>query len=378
MRIGYEITAVSEQPSGVGTYALQLLRGMVEEEREHEYLLFSNRPHHRQHIGALSGLHDMMRPFPSRMLWMQLLLPGQLGALRPDLCHYPNSIAPLRSPCPYVITVHDMTLSQMPRYHPWRKQLLVRPLVPLVARRATRVITVSSQARDDVVRLLRIPASRVSVIPEAAAPIFRPVARAEQERVRERYGLRKPFVLYMGTLEPRKNLIRLIQAWHRLRQRAAIPHQLVLVGAPGWQYGPIYAAARRLGYADDVIFAGYLPREDLPGLVCAADAFAFPSLAEGFGLPALEAMACGTPTLISDTPALREVAGDAALAANPRDVAALSAALERLLTDEPLRERLRGAGIARAALFSWRRTARETLAVYRSALAAPASSLAAA
>jgi glycosyltransferase involved in cell wall biosynthesis len=378
MRIGYEITAVSEQPSGVGTYALQLLRGMAGEEGDHEYLLFSNRPHYRQHLGTLPGMRDMLRPYPSRMLWMQLVLPEQLSAARPDLCHYPNSIAPLRNPCPYVVTIHDMTLSQMPRYHPWRKQLLVRPLVPLVARRAAHVITVSSQARDDLIRLLRVPAERVSVIPEAAAPIFRPVSAAEQRSVRERYGLSGPYVLYMGTLEPRKNLKRLIRAWYELRRRRAIPHKLVLVGAPGWQYGPIYAEASRLGCADDVVFAGYLPRADLPAIVCAADAFAFPSLAEGFGLPVVEAMACGTPTLISDTPALREVAGDAALAASPYDVMALSEGLERLLCDEPLRIRLRAAGLARAAQYSWQRTARETLAVYRAALAAPASSLAAA
>ena len=369
MRIGYEITAVGERPSGIGTYALQLLHGLAEVEQGHEYLLLSNRPHSSPQLRALPGTSDLTRPCPSRMLWMQLLLPGQLGAARPDLCHYPNSLGPLRSSCPYVVTIHDMTLSQMPRFHPWRKQLLVRPLIPLVARNAARIITVSSQARDDLVRILRVPAERVTVIPEAAAPSFRPASLAEQRRVRAAHGLHKPYLLYVGTLEPRKNLIRLIRAWHMLRQRRAIPQQLVLVGAPGWQYRPIFAEAHRLGCADDLIFAGYLPRDDLPGLYSAADAFAFPSLAEGFGLPVLEAMACGAPTLISDIGALREVTAGAALAVNPRDTAAISAALERLLSDEPLRRELSAAGIARAASFSWQRTARETLAVYKAAVA---------
>lgn len=378
MRIGYEITSVGTQPSGVGTYALQLLLGMAEVESRHEYLLFSNRPDHRRQLASLPAVQDLARPFPNRMLWMQLLLPGQLSAARPDICHYPNSIGPLRSPVPYVVTIHDMTLSMMPRHHPLRKQLLVRPLIPLVARRAARIITVSSQAREDIVRLLRVPAERVVVVPEAAAAIFRPAGAAELARVRETYGLRRPYILYIGTLEPRKNLVRLIRAWHQLRQRRAAPHQLVIVGAPGWQYRSIYEEAQRLGYADDVVFPGYLPRADLPAIYSAADAFAFPSLAEGFGLPVVEAMACGTPVLTSDTPALREVAGEAAVRVDPWSVASIAEGLERLLTDRDLHAAMRTAGLARAAHFSWHRAARETLAVYHGALIPQASTLAAA
>jgi glycosyltransferase involved in cell wall biosynthesis len=375
MRIGYDITAVSPQPSGVGTYALQLLLGMVDAE-EHQFLLLSNQAGHQGHLGGRRGVQDAFRPFPSRMLWMQLALPQQLRGLRPELCHYPNSIAPLRSPCPYVVTIHDMSLSVLPKHHPWRRRLLVRPLIPLAARRAARIITVSTQARDDIVRLLRVPASRVAVIPEAAAPVFRPADGAEQARVRAAYGLRRPYMLYIGTLEPRKNLVRLIRAWHELRQRGAICQQLVVVGAPGWQFQPIFAEAARLGCADDLIFTGYLPLADLPAIYTAADCFAFPSLYEGFGLPVIEAMSCGTPTLISDTPALSELAGGAALRVSPHSVAAIAAGLEQLLGDGPLRERLRSAGLARAAEFSWQRTARETLGVYRQALGercAPAS-----
>lgn len=378
MRIGYEISSVGAQPSGVGTYALQLLTGMAEVEDQHEYLLLSNRPHHQRQLAALPRMRDMARPFPSRMLWMQLVLPAQLGATRPDICHYPNSLGPLRSPVPYVVTIHDMTLSLMPRHHPLRKQLLVRPLIPLVARRAARVITVSSQARDDIVRLLRVPGERVAVVPEAAAPIFRPTSAAEQARVRAQHGLPATYALYLGTLEPRKNLVRLIRAWHRVRQSGAAPHKLVLGGAPGWHFAPIYDEVRRLGCADDVVFTGYLPRADLPAVYGAADAFVFPSLAEGFGLPVVEAMACGTPVLISDTPALREVAGEAAVRVNPWSVEAMARGLESLLTDRAQHDRLRSAGLARAASFSWQRAARETLAIYGEALASRASTLAAA
>lgn len=377
MRIGYEITSVGPQPSGVGTYALQLLLGMAGLEANHEYVLLSNRPDHQAQLAAVAGLRDLARPFPSRMLWMQLVLPAQLGAARPDICHYPNSIGPLRSPVPYVVTIHDMTLSLMPRHHPLRKRLLVRPLIPLVARRAARIITVSSQARDDIVRLLRVPPERVVVIPEAAEARFRPVSAQEQERVRARYGLRRPFVLYIGTLEPRKNLVRLIRAWHSLRRQGAIEHQLAIVGAPGWQYQPIFEEAGRLGCADELVFTGYLPRSDLPALYSAADAFAFPSLAEGFGLPVVEAMACGTPVLISDTPALRELAGEAAVRVNPHSVEAIAHGLAGMLTDRALHDELRRAGLARAGAFSWQRAARETLAIYGEALAPQTSPVAA-
>lgn len=367
MRIGYDVTPLGERMSGVGTYTLQLLLGMAEAEPTHEFLLLSNRTGHHAQLAAGPPLRDAWAPFPSRALWMQLALPRRLSSLAPDICHYPNSIAPLRSPCPYVITVHDMTLSTMPGHHPWRKQLLVRPLIPLVARRAARVIAVSEQARREIVRLLRIPAERVSVIYEAPAAIFRPAAAAEQARVRAAYGLDGPFVLYVGTLEPRKNLVRLIQAWHRLRQAGAIEHRLVIVGAAGWQYAPIYSEAARLGAAD-LIFPGYVPLADLPALYSAADAFAFPSLSEGFGLPVVEAMACGTPVLISDTPALAEVAGPAALRVDPRSVDSIADGLGRLLGDAALHERLRAEGLARAASLSWLRAARETLVVYREVL----------
>lgn len=371
MRIGYDVTPVGERMSGVGTYTLQLLLGMAGAEAGHEFLLLSNRPDHQGRLAALPALRDAWAPYPSRMLWMQLALPRHLAALGAEICHYPNSIAPLRSPCPYVLTIHDMTLSTMPGHHPLRKRLLVAPLIPLVARRAARVITVSEQARRDIVRLLRVPAERVTVISEAAAPRFRPADAAEQARVRAAHGLRRPFLLYIGTLEPRKNLVRLIRAWHELRRRGAIQHQLAIVGAPGWQYGPIFREAARLGCADDLIFTGYLPAGDLPALYSAAEAFAFPSLSEGFGLPVVEAMACGTPVLISDTPALAEVAGPAALRVDPRSVASIAAGLERLLTDGPLRERLRAAGLARAGALSWERAARETLGVYREVLGQP-------
>jgi glycosyltransferase involved in cell wall biosynthesis len=368
-RIGYDITSLIGMHTGVGNYTRQLLTHMLALDGEHDFLLLSNRPEATLDVPRSARAQPMVQPFPSRMLWMQGVLPRLLRTARPDLCHYPNSIGPLNSPCRYVVTIHDMTLSFLPQYHPLRKRLLVRPLIPIVARRAARIITVSEQARDDIVRLLRVPAARVVVIPEAAAPIFYKAAPAEQARVRERYRLRGPYLLYVGTLEPRKNLVRLIRAWHRLWRSGAIPHQLVLVGGRGWQDAEIYRIVQSLDCGDALRLAGYIPTADLPALYSAADAFAFPSLAEGFGLPVIEAMACGTPVLVSTDRALRDLAGAAALAVDPYDIQAIETGLERLLSDAALRDQLRAQGLQRAATYSWDETARRTLAVYQEVMA---------
>jgi glycosyltransferase involved in cell wall biosynthesis len=367
-RIGYDVTSLVGMCTGVGNYTRQLLAHMLDVASEHDFLLMANRQEAVQDVAPSARALPMIHDFPSRMLWMQAVLPGQLRRAQPDLCHYPNSIAPLRSPCRYVVTIHDMTLSLLPQYHPWRKRLIVRPLIPLVARRAARIITVSEHARADIVRLLRVPPERVVVVPEAAAAIFRTVPAAEQARVRARYQLDRPYLLYVGTLEPRKNLVRLIHAWHALWRRGVIPHQLVLVGGRGWQDAAIYDTIARLDCGDALRLAGYVPTADLPALYSAAEAFAFPSLSEGFGLPVIEAMACGTPVLLSTAPALRELAGDAALAVNACDEQALTDALEQLLTDDVLRADLRTRGLLRAAAFSWDRAARSTLAVYQEAI----------
>ena len=382
MRVAYDVTPIDGHLSGVGNYALHLLNHLIEEGMAHEYLPLSNR---WLDPSCLSGgncpLLDAssliirrsslaaMHPFPSRMLWMQCILPRMIRVLRPHLCHYTNSIGPLANPCPYVVTIHDMTLSLLPGYHPWRKQLIVRPIVALVARRAHRIITVSEHARQDIIRLLHVPSERVVVTPEAAAPIFTPASAAEQQRVRTQYHLNGPYLLYVGTLEPRKNLVRLIRAWHSLHSRDRIAHRLVIVGARGWHDAPIFHEVQALGCVDAVTFTGYVPLGDLPALYTAADAFAFPSLYEGFGLPVMEAMACGTPVLISSTPALVEVAGESALQIDASSTHTIASGIERLLTDHALRAQLRQRGLQRSAQFSWQRTARQTLQIYADAVA---------
>jgi glycosyltransferase involved in cell wall biosynthesis len=363
VRVAFDITAIDEQPSGVGNYTLELLVHLMAA-GDNQYLPLSNRGSYPARLPTQYTSHRLPPRVRSRMLWMQCVLPLHLRQLQPQLCHYTNSIGPLLSPCPYVLTIHDMTLSLLPHFHPWRKQLFVRPIVALAARRAARVITVSKHARRDIVRLLRLRPEQVVVTYEAAAPDFRPSSGTEIARVRAAYGINGPYILYVGTVEPRKNLLRLVRAWHNLYRRGRIKQQLVIVGAHGWHNSALYREITTINVSDALRFTDYVPQPDLPALYSGADAFAFPSLYEGFGLPVVEAMACGTPTLISRACALLEVAGDAALSCDAYDVHAIEAALERILNDQDLRDVLHQRGLQRASALSWAHTAELTARIY--------------
>jgi glycosyltransferase involved in cell wall biosynthesis len=266
-----------------------------------------------------------------------------------------------------VTTVHDLIPFRFPRLVPWRHRWAVRVLLSGALRRAARVIAVSEATRADLLARYRLPPDRVVVVPEAASPRFAAVSAAEVARVRARHGLEGPYVLFVGLLEPKKNVAGLLEAVARLRRDGTWgPTRLVVAGAVGWGVAALPEHAGRLGLDGVVRWLGAVDEADLPGLYGGAVCFAFPSLWEGFGLPALEAMAAGTPVVASRRGALPEITADAALLVEP-DAASVADGLGRMLADAGLRQRLRDRGLARARAFSWERTARETLAVYRAA-----------
>ncbi len=364
--IGFDATALRGAKSGVGYYTSNLLAHLVEEDAEHDYLLLSNQTVEGEAVGrCLSPRYA----FPNRSIWMQLVLPAALRAEQPVLCHFTNFTAPLSCHTPFVVTIHDMTLSLFPRLHPMRQHIVMRPFVPVIAQRAAAIIAVSQSAKADIVRLLGVPESKVHVIYEAPAGRFQPVSSAQIAATRNRYGLHGRYILYVGTIEPRKNLVRLVEAYARMKA-AGLPHQLLLVGKLGWDYKPLYQRIDDLGLRGDVLFLGYVPSDDLVSLYNMAEVFAFPSLYEGFGLPVIEAMACGTPVVTTQAGSLGEVAGNAALTVDPLSVDELAGALTGVVGDAALAGTLRDRGLTRASQMSWRETARQTLAVYRQAIAA--------
>jgi glycosyltransferase involved in cell wall biosynthesis len=301
-----------------------------------------------------------------RLVWMQTLAPFALRQMRADVAQFTNGMMPVASPVPTVVTIHDMSLTLYPRYHPPRRVLLNRPLVDIAARRADAIITVSQSARHDIVRLYGVAPERVHVVHEAAAPHFRPVIDAATlARVRQAYGLAERFILYVGTIEPRKNLPMLIEAFGRHYRAGHLPHQLVCAGPYGWLCGDVERLIERQGITQAVRITGYVPFEDLPAIYSLAEMFVFPSVYEGFGLPVIEAMACGTPAIVADVPALTEVSGGAAVHVPTLDAEALGEALIALATSAEMRAEASQRGLERAAAFSWRRAALETLAVYR-------------
>jgi glycosyltransferase involved in cell wall biosynthesis len=370
IRIGYDSTPLLGRRSGVGYYSERLLAAMIQSQPEWEYLLLSNRP-----LGRLAPIFQQATPVKkflpfSSWVWMQFALPQIIDEVRPDLCHFTNALAPVRFSRPFVLTIHDASLFLHRQHHPWSRVLAIRMLLPFVARRATAVITVSQFARKDLVRVLRVPASKVRVIYEAAPATFQPLLDPRQRaQLREKYDLPLEYILYVGTLEPRKNLLRLLRSVHRLHRQGRRV-KLVLVGSMGWKMKAFHQEIERLQMQDGVQYLGYVPTADLPGLYSMATVFAFPSLYEGFGLPPVEAMACGAPVLTSRASAMSEVCGPAAWLVNPLDEKEIAAGLGQILADPSLRDRLRQQGLRRAQLFSWQRAAAETTTVYRQALQA--------
>lgn len=304
---------------------------------------------------------------PLRIGWEQLILPVHARRARLDLLHGPVNVAPIFAGCPTVVTVHDLAFLRLPGGLTSHRRRYLTAATRVSVRRARRVIAVSGSTKRDVVELLGVRPEHVAVIPLAADERFQPLDAAALARFRAEHGLDHPFILYVGTLEPRKNVPALLRAFAQIA--GELPHELILVGAEGWLTAEIHATLATLRLGDRVRLTGYGDPATLPGWYGAADLFVYPSRFEGFGLPPLEAMACGTPVIVSNAASLPEVGGDAVLTVDPDEIDGLAAAIRRVLTDPALAADLRERGLARAATFSWDRTARETVRVYREALA---------
>ncbi len=361
MRIGFDVTSLAVTRSGVGTYTANLL-DHLRHAPDDVLVPLAHRP---VLLGPTAERVGRGRRL-NKTFWMQAVLPRELDRLGIEIAHFTNGVAPLVAPCPIVLTVHDMTLWLYPRYHPLRRLLTVRPILPLAVRRASAIVAVSQSAKRDLVRILGVPPERVHVVHSAAAPCFRPLPLgAGLDTVRQAYGLPDRFVLFVGSLEPRKNLVRLLEAFARLDPDLRASVGLVLAGPRGWKDTPIFEAVQRLGIAGSVRFLGYVPSDRLVELYNLAEVLAFPSLYEGFGLPVVEAMACGTAVLTTRRGGLAEAAGEAAEFVEPLRVESIQAGLERVLRDSTRRDELRALGLAQASRFSWAATATSTRHLYQ-------------
>jgi len=269
-------------------------------------------------------------------------------------------------PCPVVVSVHDLTFYRFPQwFRPFNWRYLQR-FTRQTVRHAHHIIASSQHTRQDLITLLDVPPERISVIPLGVGEEMRPMQdTAALAALRHKRQLPERMILYLGTLEPRKNLTTLLEAYALLRRDPGFHHRLVIAGGKGWYYEEIEATVARLHLGQAVLFAGYVPQEELPWWYNAADVFVYPSLYEGFGLPPLEAMACGVPVVVSAASSLPEVVGEAGVIVPPLDAQALAEAIREVVEDGPRRQRLIAAGLARAQALSWRATAAKTAKLYR-------------
>lgn len=347
------------QRTGTEQYSVALLRALMALATPHRWRLYAPGPP-PDDLAALPPRWEW-RALPFPRLWTHARLSWEL------LCHpvsalfVPAHVVPLLHPRRTAVTIHDLGYLHLPETHPdWSRRSLDWSTRWSV-RAARSVIAVSGATRDDLVASLHVPARKIAVVHHGVrAGLRRPPADAIAATL-ARLGIAAPYLLFLGTVQPRKNLARLIEAFRVVD--AGLPHRLVVAGRLGWLTEPITAAVAARGLTGRVHFAGYVPDDDLPALYAGAAAFVLPSLYEGFGMPALEAMACGVPVIASATTSLPEIVGDAGVLIDPLDTTALARAMIAVVTDDALRARLIAAGLRRAASFTWERCARETLDV---------------
>jgi glycosyltransferase involved in cell wall biosynthesis len=364
MRLGYDASPIRPQPSGVGRFTACLLDALRVCFPSNSYLVYSHRP--GKHFHAPGVITTQRLGFPIKEIWMQLWLPHVVSRTRPDLCHFTNTIAPLRMRAPYVLTVHDLSLIRHPEWHPaTRRAWMGRIMRPSILG-ARRVVCSSEATRRDLLSWLPLDPQRVSTVELAVPDRFRRAcSRQEIDSIRTRYGITRPFLLYVGNIEPRKNLLTLIEAFRILNPRGI---DLILAGKRAWLTGDFLREAARPDFKGRLRLLNYVPDEHLPALYQAARGFVYPSKMEGFGLPVLEAMACGAPVITSSIEPLASMVGNAGWLANPEKPAEWAEAMGDLIRNSDKGRVLSERARERAAPYTWPATASAMMRCYESAL----------
>ncbi len=365
MRIGIEARLTYHRQAGISQYTVQLIEALSRLELEDEFVVIESF-RSREPIIEHPRFATRRALTPSHHRLEQYTLPLELAPLRLDILHSPDFIPPFRAKARSVITVHDLAFLMFPQFLT-KDSARYYGQIDHAVRHAAGVIAVSHATKKDMVQLLGVPEHRIKVIYEAASPIFRPLQADDLvQRVRGRFGIPGPFLLFVSTIEPRKNVPVLLRAYRQLRDNYGVDARLVLAGDKGWLFDEVFDLTRRLELEDHVLFLGRVTTKELLWLYNTAEMLVAPSIYEGFGLIPLEAMACGTPVIVSNVSSLPEIVADAGLSVDPTDAEELTVAMWRVLDDRDLRDTLVKKGLKRAALFSWDKAARETLALYKS------------
>jgi glycosyltransferase involved in cell wall biosynthesis len=371
LHIAIDAHSVGAELGGNESYAINLIEALARIDQTNLYTLYVTK------AAAIERFADRWPNFAVRrtlphtpLVRIPLTLSRELRRHPVDLLHVQYTAPPF-APCPIITTIHDLAFEHLPETFNRRSWMQMRLTVRRTARRAAHIITVSDYSRDDIIRTYKLPPERVTVTPEAAAESFFPVTNeTELKRIRETYGIQENYILSLSSIQPRKNLVRLIEAYSCLRgvrPKVKLP-QLVLVGKRGWLEHETFRAAERSALGKEILFTGYVPERDLAALYSGAICFVYPSYFEGFGLPVVEAMQCGVPVIVGNQTSLPEVVGDAGVLFDPFDTQALVNALTTVLNNSEYRASLSAKGLERSRDFNWRNTALMTLGVYEQAV----------
>jgi len=372
VRIAIDAHSVGARLGGNETYAVNLIEALAEIDQSNQYTLYVTKPQAIDRFANRWTNFQVRQTLPhTPLVRVPLTLSRELRRRPVDLLHVQYTAPPF-APCPVVATIHDLAFEHLPETFNRRSWMQLRLTVRHTARRAARIITVSEYSRQDIIKTYDIAADRVTVTPEAAAETFARITdETNLQAVRKLYGIERDYILSLCSIQPRKNLVRLIEAYsllRRLQPEGKLP-QLVLAGKRGWLDNETLRAAQADELSPGIRFTGYVAEEHLNALYSGAICFVYPSYFEGFGLPILEAMKCGAPVIAGDRTSIPEVAGEAALLFDPFDTSSLVEALKRVLNDSEFRRTLSTRGMRRASKFHWKTTARLTLSTYEQAAA---------
>lgn len=371
MHIGIDAHAIGAQQGGNETYIRGLIRALAAIDDRNRYTIYLAEPDaaaewRETFVQNHPNFEVQLLPKPTPLVRVPVFLTYELRQHPVDVLHVQYTAPPF-CPIPVVATIHDLAFEHLPETFTRRGSLQLKLTVRRTAQKAARIATVSEYSRQDLLRTYKLPPEKVAVTYNGVEPHFTPQAQFnEVAEIKQQFGIARDYLLAVGSLQPRKNLVRLIRAYAKLRTESeTFSPQLVIVGRKLWLAEEIFAEVRRQRWAEDVILTGYVSDNDLPKLYRQATAFVYPSLFEGFGLPPVEAMACGTPVITSDVSSLPEVTGRAALLIDPKNQTSIESALLQIMRDQELRAEMRERGIEQAKKFTWQAAAEKTLQLYQ-------------
>jgi len=362
MRIAFLADPLDQQYGGIHVYTKQLLKALSKVDKKNEYIVIRS-----ESKNEFEGVEEVVVPylsFPGYRFWRLFFqLPKILVNKGVDIVVEPAHFGPFNLPksIKRITVIHDMTVFLYPELHVFLSQYLQRKLFPRILKKSNHIITNSSNTTDDVVKYFPFVKNKISSILLGKDKSFKP---RSDKNILENYSVEQPYILFVGTLEPRKNIPVLIEAFDEFKQKTGMAHQLVLIGKKGWKSKDIFKAINGSPFVTDIVSLGYVPKEDLPIIYSMAEVFVYPSIYEGFGLPILEAMACGTPVITSKTSSMPEVGGSAVMYADPNSSAEIAKKIISLCSSSEMREKFSKLGLTQSAQFSWEKSAKENIKIF--------------